>query len=389
MRDHLNDRLNTVNAEKEIQLEVREKRLTDQQQQLDRARDATDEERKRLLELVKSLEIKLSAVSQTSSEEQWTLRQKMASLEAEKVSFERERDFAREQQSRDEKRVEELKQFQLAEYERLMRRIEDEKLSVIAERTKLETIARLQKTIPSDNTRVSQSEVDAAIKVAQDAARQSDEERERLLGQQRRYEKKKRELIDQENSLRSRENDLEIALNSARAREHAAESSIRSAKLSEQKVIAKLQIIQKNARDLSQRELTLANDKLAISQERVAIQNLRKKLFESRCSLCKIGEQSKELSDILTRSEVVPTMDDLPRFDLENMDVNRLDKILDMEVMESLQKMNYDHRNHQSGGGMNDEDYEINLDGIPNINDVSDEFLDENLLRVKFDALLK
>lgn len=43
---------------------------------------------------------------QTSAEEQWSLRQQKASLEVERTSFERERNFAREQIARDEKRIE-------------------------------------------------------------------------------------------------------------------------------------------------------------------------------------------------------------------------------------------------------------------------------------------
>lgn len=63
-------------------------------------------ERSKLLELVKSLETKLNTLSQTTAEEQWNLRQQQASLEAERNSLQRERAYAREQQARDEKRIE-------------------------------------------------------------------------------------------------------------------------------------------------------------------------------------------------------------------------------------------------------------------------------------------
>lgn len=67
--------------------------------------EKTEEERTRLIELVKSLEIKLNSVEQSSTEEQWNLRQKSAALEAEKVSFEREKTFIREKLTVEEKRV--------------------------------------------------------------------------------------------------------------------------------------------------------------------------------------------------------------------------------------------------------------------------------------------
>lgn len=66
---------------------------------------------------------------------------------------------------------------------------------------------------------ISRAEVDAAIKVAQDAARQSDLERERLIEAQRKFEIKKRELIDQENAIRAKEADLHLALENANLKE--------------------------------------------------------------------------------------------------------------------------------------------------------------------------
>lgn len=58
-----------------------------------------------MIELVKNLEIKLNSLEQSSTEEQWNLRQKSAALEAEKVSFEREKNFTREKLAAEEKRV--------------------------------------------------------------------------------------------------------------------------------------------------------------------------------------------------------------------------------------------------------------------------------------------
>lgn len=68
--------------------------------------EKTEEERSRLIELVKSLEIKLNSVEQSSTEEQWNIRQKTATLEAEKISFEREKTFTREKFATEEKKIE-------------------------------------------------------------------------------------------------------------------------------------------------------------------------------------------------------------------------------------------------------------------------------------------
>lgn len=64
-----------------------------------------EEERVRLIELIKSLELKLSSIEQRAVEDQWSMRQRQATLDAERVAFERERTFMREKMEADEKRV--------------------------------------------------------------------------------------------------------------------------------------------------------------------------------------------------------------------------------------------------------------------------------------------
>lgn len=79
--------------------------ISEQQKLMEKTVEKTEEERTRLIELVKSLEIKLNSVEQTSTEEQWSHRQKSASLEAERVAFEREKTFVREKFAAEEKRI--------------------------------------------------------------------------------------------------------------------------------------------------------------------------------------------------------------------------------------------------------------------------------------------
>lgn len=142
-----------------------------------------------MIELVKSLEIKLNSLEQSSTEEQWNLRQKSAALEAEKVSFEREKTFTREKLAAEEKRVQvkftarnernwfvtppfhlfsivqELKELQFAEHARLMEILDAEREKILVEKAKLETMERLK--TPSNTSTKRQSELDAAIKIAQ------------------------------------------------------------------------------------------------------------------------------------------------------------------------------------------------------------------------------
>lgn len=146
-----------------------------------------------MIELVKSLEIKLNSVEQTSTEEQWNLRQKSAALEAEKVSFEREKTFIREKLAAEEKRVQviksyfsfhsfpifsfqsfsnfvrfflkESKEMQFSEHKRLMEILDAEREKILVEKAKLETMERLK--APSNTSTKRPSELDAAIKIAQ------------------------------------------------------------------------------------------------------------------------------------------------------------------------------------------------------------------------------
>lgn len=77
----------------------------EQQKSIEQTVEKTEEERTRLIELIKSLEIKLNSVEQSATEEQWSLRQKTATLDAERVAFEREKTFTREKMAAEEKRI--------------------------------------------------------------------------------------------------------------------------------------------------------------------------------------------------------------------------------------------------------------------------------------------
>lgn len=65
----------------------------------------SEAERTRLIELIKSLELKLGSIEQRSVEEQWSMRQRQTTLDAERVAFERERTFMREKMEEEEKRI--------------------------------------------------------------------------------------------------------------------------------------------------------------------------------------------------------------------------------------------------------------------------------------------
>lgn len=206
---------------------------------MDKMTENVEAERTRLIELIKHLELKMSAIDQHTADEQWQLRQRQATLDTERNVFEREKSCVREKLEDDEKRLQvshrdkrtlvyrkkliyiysgvaqELKEKHFAEHKRLMDMIDAERQSVQSERMKLETMAMLhqqQNTKRQDN----RFEIDAAVKVAQDMTRQTNDERDKLLDMQRQCEMERQQLLNMKYTIRSKEVDLEQSVKEAK-----------------------------------------------------------------------------------------------------------------------------------------------------------------------------
>lgn len=260
-----------------------------EQRQLNVVQETAQTEQKRLLELVHSLEAKLQSLSKEQSEEQWIVRQKLVSLEAERRAFEREQSHFREQQTRDEKRMEDLKEASLREQTTVIEEINREKEKLAEEKVKFATLQKLNESKGGPrNAQNNQHEVEIAIQVAKEAARQSDVERDNWMARQRQCELKKREMVEQEQQIRRKEMELEMMLNATREREQSAENFVRNAKMMEQKVIGKYQQLTTNVQDLVERERKLSEEKQSLSKERMELQRLKQN-NETRCALCKVG----------------------------------------------------------------------------------------------------
>lgn len=266
-----------------------------QQATIDKMVEKTEAERTRLIELVKSLEVKLNSVEQSATEEQWTLRQKSSTLDAERKSFEREKEFIREKLTAEEKRIQDLKETHFAEHKRMMDLIDAERQQILVEKAKLETMERLKAT-PKDFASQRQNELDAAIRIAKDATKQADTEREKFVELQQKHEFKRRELIDKETQLQAKQSELELNINRAKDQKRTAEQITKSCKSMEQKYLAKLQSLQGNFVELTKREMRVSQAKMELSKERVALQNYARQLRQTKCSLCRIGVQNRDLS---------------------------------------------------------------------------------------------
>ncbi|XP_028899351.2 trichohyalin [Zeugodacus cucurbitae] len=307
LRDDVQTRLELLHKEKEKKLEARERRLEDAERRLKMNEESADEEKKRLMTLVSSLEQQLNKLSKESADENWLLRQRMAALEAEKTAFEKEKEFAREQIARDEKRLEELKERQLVESQRALVDLQEERARLYLERTKIETEQKLHSGHDMEKQRL---EMDAVMKVAQDAARQADVERERYHKSLRQLEQYKRELIDKENTLRAKEDELQQETLSFRMAEHKSQEALQKARTAEQNFQMKMQLLQKRMREIDEMEVNLSQERMAITQERIKMQQLKTRLMEKRCEICKMGDQREKVVHYLNSNNDEPAAND-------------------------------------------------------------------------------
>ena len=103
------------------------------------------------------------------------------------------------------------------------------------------------------------------------------------------------------------------------------------------------------------------------------LQAQRKRLYETRCSLCKIGEKANELKGIMQLSKTSANddnddFDDINSANSERVNVESFGYSIsrDTNVMASMLE---------------------DLDNVPNLVDMNDEMLDADLLMLKFDVL--
>lgn len=183
------------------------------------------------------------------------------------------------------------------------------------------------------------------------------------------------------------------------ALQHENDYAAKATKVLEQKMMIKLQHLQRNFNELSEREAKLSQEKLELSKERIELQTMRKRLFEDRCSLCKIGEKSQEISEMLTNGD----KDELNKLTIQSNGIS-LDRILSLNDVDArLMAMMRD--GHVGNAGTIDgiidaqvsaslnrinrigRQFEINLAAVPDITDISDNLLDPDLQMVKLDAL--
>lgn len=95
--------------------------------------------------------------------------------------------------------------------------------------------------------------------------------------------------------------------------------------------------LQLQSQELITRETKLSQEKFELSQERLELQAMRRKMYQSRCSLCKIGDQSQELAELLSKADVTH-FQNFPNFQHKKNEED-VDELLDREVTHGMQNM--------------------------------------------------
>lgn len=125
--------------------------------------------------------------------------------------------------------------------------------------------------------------------------------------------------------------------------------------------------------DLSERETKIAKERLDLNAEKLEMQTQRKKLYETRCSLCKIGEKANELKGIMQLSK-------------QSKDANVDDDFDDINGANNervnVESFNFDTRDMNLMANIAED-----LENVPNLVDMNDDMLDSDLLMLKFDVL--
>lgn len=135
--------------------------------------------------------------------------------------------------------------------------------------------------------------------------------------------------------------------------------------------MSKYQSLQKHTMELSERERNIAKERLDVNQEKLDLQSQRKKLFETRCSLCRIGEKATELKSLLQA--------DPKDFDDINSANNEIMNAENFSIASGNLRSFYNQDEHFMAS--------VDLENVPNLTDMDDDFLDSDLLMLKLNVL--
>ncbi|XP_063215887.1 trichohyalin isoform X2 [Bacillus rossius redtenbacheri] len=288
LEERADDRQRSELDERSAALRAREAELKTAREAMERQRLASEEERARLVGLVTELELRVAEQRGELESRAWELRQEAAVLEARTRALEgeRQRSLARLQHERQQ--LQQLKQSVLEEKKRVSQQLREEQLKLSAEKSRLEAIARLRSPVtpaPAVDVEQIQAEAEATMLVARDAARQAEVEREKLAEQRRLLAAEQRRLREVESELAIRSQELDVLGEVSAATKEEGLRMLRESWELQQQQATCAAAHQTQLSQLQERERKLAEEKMAWSQERRALQaSMQQERF---CFLCR------------------------------------------------------------------------------------------------------
>lgn len=172
-----------------------------------------------------------------------------------------------------------------------MEQLTEQKLAIVTEKSRLETAARLNQNYDINKGK---AEIEAALQVAKEATELTDNEREKLCRKQCELEILKRSLVDRERKLQMKEHEIENVAKMAEQKYRDGEKALLEARTIENRCSDRLKDIQRHSSSLAIREKKLAEDKIALSKERLSLHN---RVAENQCGLCRVGSHNASLHE--------------------------------------------------------------------------------------------
>ncbi|KAK9887647.1 hypothetical protein WA026_023726 [Henosepilachna vigintioctopunctata] len=319
MSDKIGNDYGVLTTAREETLKAREKEIEMMRNTLNKCRESAETERTQLLGLVASLETKIAEQNQAGREELWTLKQAMSTLAARSAAFDRETEFSRASIEKEREQLKALKESMLADQERIMLQLTEEKLTISAAKSRLETTSKLNVQY---DVQKAKAELDAAMEVAREAAEMTDREREALQKQLCEVESRKRNLQDRERKLASREIELTRLVQAAEAKSQEGEKALEESKIIEMRCNDRMKQLQFQLTQLSNREKKITEEKIALSKERIALNTLIQQ--KKWCTLCGENQNPENMKGDWNNDFIQDNILHFPRFDVSEAELIRL-----------------------------------------------------------------
>ncbi|CAG9833786.1 unnamed protein product [Diabrotica balteata] len=259
---------------------------TKEKEILQKCRESAENERAHLLSLVRNLELKLAEQSTNAQEDRWALQQASATLIARSKALEREAEYSRNLIEREREQLKTLKESLLTEQERLLMQVTEEKLQLASEKAKFETSTKL---VNSYEVERAKAEAETAISEAKNLTDRLNQERNLLQRQKCEMAALKQNLTERERELEDKEAELEFLMQDSHKKLKEDKQVLVEAKRMETTYKEKLKELQTQWALLCSREKKLAEEKILLSRERLALYTSLK--ASKDCILCSTGEE--------------------------------------------------------------------------------------------------